>query len=92
MKRRYAVVLTPTTYDDEVGYTVTVPSLPGCITEGDTVDEALSEAREVIALFLETMEELGRPIPPSDEVLTHPLSDEIVTSIEVDAPETALSR
>ncbi len=92
MKRRYAVVLTPTTYDDEVGYTVTIPSLPGCITEGDTVDEALSEAREVITLFLETLDDAGRPIPPSDEVLTHPLSDEIITSVEVDAPEKALSR
>jgi predicted RNase H-like HicB family nuclease len=90
--RRYAIVLAPTVEDDEVGYTVTVPSLPGCITEGDTLDEALSEAREVISLFLETLEDLGRPIPPSDEMLTHPLSDEIITSVEVDAAATALAR
>jgi predicted RNase H-like HicB family nuclease len=92
VKRRYAVVLTPTDQADEVGYTVTVPSLPGCITEGDSVDEALREAREAIALFLETLDEDGEPIPASDTSLTLPISDEIVTSVEVETPERALSR
>ncbi len=59
--RRYTVVLIP---DPEMGgYTVTVPSLPGCITEGDTLDEALRNAREIIAFHLECLEEEGRPIP-----------------------------
>jgi len=35
------------------GFTVTVPSLPGCITHGETVDEALVEARDAIACYLE---------------------------------------
>jgi len=37
----------------EGGYTVYVPSLPGCISEGDTKDEALTNIREAIELFLE---------------------------------------
>lgn len=50
---RYLVVLKPTVYEDEVGYTVNVPALPGCITEGDTVEEALANAREAIGLYIE---------------------------------------
>lgn len=38
---------------DEGGYSVTVPSLPGCISEGNTRDEALANIREAIELYLE---------------------------------------
>jgi len=44
------VVLVPS---DEGGYAVYVPSLPGCISEGDTVEEALANIREAIELYLE---------------------------------------
>jgi predicted RNase H-like HicB family nuclease len=44
------VVLEPS---DEGGYTVYVPSLPGCISEGDTREEALANIREAIELYLE---------------------------------------
>ena len=54
--------------DTEVGgYTVEVPSLPGCVTEGDTVEEALANAREAIALYIEARRELGLEIPPEDD-------------------------
>ena len=38
---------------DEGGYTVFVPSLPGCISEGDDINEALANIQEAIALYLE---------------------------------------
>lgn len=44
------VILEPS---DEGGYTVCVPSLPGCISEGNTVEEALANIREAIELYLE---------------------------------------
>lgn len=66
---RYHVVLKPTVYEDEVGYTVNVPALPGCITEGDTVEEALANAREAIGLYIESLMADNLPIPPSDEVI-----------------------
>lgn len=47
---KLGVVLEPS---DEGGYTVYVPSLPGCISEGDTEQEALSNIQEAIALYLE---------------------------------------
>jgi len=39
---------------DEGVYTVTVPALPGCISEGDTIEEALANIKEAISLYLES--------------------------------------
>jgi predicted RNase H-like HicB family nuclease len=46
---------------DEGGYTVYVPSLPGCISEGNTLDEARENIREAVALYLEPAEEPMAP-------------------------------
>ncbi len=59
--RQYTVILTPD--PEEGGYTVRVPALPGCNTQGDTREEALVNAREAIEGYLETLKDLGRPIP-----------------------------
>lgn len=40
-----------------------VPSLPGCITQGTTRDEAVQNIREVIALYIDVLNDDGRPIP-----------------------------
>lgn len=48
------VILEPS---EEGGYTVTAPSLPGCISEGDTRKEALKNIREAIELYLEPVED-----------------------------------
>lgn len=42
---------------EDKGYTVYVPSLPGCISEGDTYDEALANIREAISLYLEPVDD-----------------------------------
>ena len=47
---RLKVVLEPS---DEGGFTIFVPSLPGCISEGETVDEALKNIQEAVELYLE---------------------------------------
>lgn len=57
---KIGVVLHP---DPEGGFTATVPSLPGCISEGDTVEEALKNIQEAVELFLESMREHGEEIP-----------------------------
>ncbi len=46
---------------DEGGYTVFVPSLPGCVSEGETLDDARRNIREAIALYLEPVDDT---IPP----------------------------
>ena len=59
--RRYTVVLAPD--QDDGGYTVTVPALPGCVTEGDTLEEALANAKDAIQLYLEDLEAERRARP-----------------------------
>jgi len=51
---KFKVVLEPS---NEGGFTVYVPSLPGCISEGDTVEEALVNIKEAIELYLEPVED-----------------------------------
>jgi len=51
---RFKVVLEPS---DEGGFTVYVPSLPGCISEGETVEEALENIRGAVGLYLEPVED-----------------------------------
>jgi len=48
------VILEPS---DEGGYTVIVPALPGCISEGETQEEALANIQEAIELYLEPVED-----------------------------------
>jgi predicted RNase H-like HicB family nuclease len=52
--------LTP---EAEGGYTVTVPSLPGCVTWGETIEEAKKMAKEAILLYVEDMEANNEKIP-----------------------------
>lgn len=59
------VILEPS---DEGGYTVYVPSLPGCISEGDTKEEALRNIREAIELYLEPIEQ-DQTTHPDAEVI-----------------------
>ena len=57
--RRYSVILTP----EDGGYVVTVPALPGCVTEGDTLEEALENARDAIELYVESLVARGLAVP-----------------------------
>ena len=48
---------------EEGGFTVEVPDLPGCISEGDTLEEAQKNIEEAIELYLETLAERKIPLP-----------------------------
>ena len=48
------------------GYTVTVPSLPGCISEGDTFEEAKGNIAEAITAYIESLAKDGEEIPSGD--------------------------
>jgi predicted RNase H-like HicB family nuclease len=59
--RAYTVVLE---YDPDVrAYSVRVPALRGCYTQGDTVEEALANASEAITGHIASLEQIGAPIP-----------------------------
>ena len=59
----YKVILTPA---EEGGFTVTVPALPGCVSEGNTYEKALKNIREAVEGYLNVCRRYGDPIPPSD--------------------------
>lgn len=60
----YNVIFRP---EPEGGFTVIVPSLPGCITYGESLAEAKAMASDAIALYLESLIEDGEPIPSDEE-------------------------
>ena len=60
--------------EPEGGYTVSVPSLPGCITYGKSIDEAKVNAREAIELFIESLLAHGEEIPTEENTLEYNLS------------------
>ncbi|HLB29430.1 MAG TPA: type II toxin-antitoxin system HicB family antitoxin [Dehalococcoidia bacterium] len=60
---RYTVLLHPAEPDEEPGFSVFVPALPGCFSQGDSFEEALEHIREAIQLHLEGMLEDGEEIP-----------------------------
>ena len=64
---KYRVVLIP---EDDCGFSVLVPALPECLTQGDTRDEALSMAREAIEFHLGSLREHGEPIPTAQVEVT----------------------
>jgi predicted RNase H-like HicB family nuclease len=65
--RRYTIILYPDT--EEGGYTVVVPALPGCITQGETIEEAIAMGKDAIQLYVETLLADGLPVPEEQEHL-----------------------
>ena len=67
IERQYTIILEPN--PDEGIYTVSVPALPGCITQGATIEEAIAMAKDAIGLYLEDLVACGEAIP---EEKVHP--------------------
>jgi antitoxin HicB len=65
MSKKFRVILES---NDSGGYTVTVPILPGCVSEGDTRTEALDNIKEAIELYIESLQADGEPIPAEESV------------------------
>jgi antitoxin HicB len=70
-QRTYRILLTP---EDEGGFSVSVPALPGCFTQGETIEEAIEMAKEAISLYIEVLEEEGSPIPDDNKNLEYSLT------------------
>lgn len=60
----YTIVLDP--WPEGGGYTITVPALPGCVTQGRSREEALERAREAIACHIEGLQADGLPVPSEE--------------------------
>lgn len=75
--RTFTVVLEPD--PEEGGFTVLVPALPGCVTQGETREQCLERAREAITGYLEVLAKDGKPIPPGDVNVE-------IASVEIELP------
>lgn len=62
---QYTAVFEPDEKDG--GFTVTIPSLPGCISEGDTFEEALQNIQEAASLYLEVIQSKKQEIPKEEK-------------------------
>ena len=61
MDTRYEIIIFWSNEDQ--AYIAEVPELPGCMADGDTYQQALSSAEQIIQEWIETAQELGRSIP-----------------------------
>ena len=72
---RYQIVLSELSADDGGGFLATVPDLPGCMADGETVGEAAEEARDAIRAYLNAFEEEGKEFPaPARQTATDDVS------------------
>jgi predicted RNase H-like HicB family nuclease len=76
MTLRYTILIE---FDaDGPGYVVFVPALPGCLTQGATVPEAIKRAREAIAGHVAALQDIGEDVPTEDVPA-------LMTVVEIDA-------
>lgn len=74
---KFTVILTLD--PDDGGFTAECPGIPGCISEGDTVEESLANIKEAIEGCLESIAAHGQPLPGEHAV--------IVATVDADVPE-----
>jgi antitoxin HicB len=70
-QRTYRILLTP---EEEGGFSVSVPALPGCFTQGETIGEAIEMAKEAISLYIESLEAEGQFVPDDSRTLEYSLT------------------
>ena len=76
---RFTVILTPD--EEDGGYVVGCPAIPGCISEGDTVEEALINIKEAIEACLETLAARQEPIPHDGVVIVATVDADVPTAV-----------
>lgn len=76
----YTVIFEPA---KEGGYVVSVPALPGCITQGDTFEEALSMIKDAMEGYLAVLKEQGEVIPQEK-------TDTVIAKVIVDNPAASI--
>ena len=60
---KYTVILER---EEDGGYHAFVPALPGCHSQGDTLDEAVENVREAMSAYIESLKAAGEPLPKED--------------------------
>jgi antitoxin HicB len=60
----YPIVIEPLEASDGGGFAAFVPDLPGCMSDGETQQEAIANVQDAIRVWIEAAEEMGRAVPP----------------------------
>jgi predicted RNase H-like HicB family nuclease len=60
----YSVIIEPLSGEDGGGFIAVVPDLPGCMSDGETPEEALASVRDAISEWMDAAEAMGRTVPP----------------------------
>ena len=63
MPLEYPIVIEPLSREDGGGFAAIVPDLPGCMSDGETPEQAVSNVRDAIAAWIEAAHDLGREVP-----------------------------
>jgi antitoxin HicB len=66
--------------DEDGGFVVTCPALPGLVTHGETLEGAREHATEAVELYLELLREDGLPIPASED--HEPIRDRVTVKLQ----------
>ena len=61
--REYPIIIEPLPDEDGGGFLATVPDLPGCMSDGETREEAARAIADAISAWIEEANRMGRPIP-----------------------------
>ena len=75
----YTILFEPA---EEGGYVATCPSLPGLVTEGETLEEAREMAKDAIRGYLESLCKDGLPIPRDREIKLEPVKEKVKVALE----------
>ncbi len=67
---------------EEGGYVVTFPAIPNLATQGETLEEAREMAADCLQGYLETLQELGRPLPKSEDNAVEPTRVEVSVQLK----------
>ena len=77
----YGVQISALTEEDGGGFVAIVPELPGCMSDGETREEALCNVRDAIVSWIEAAEALGRSVPAPKAYMDHMPSGKFMTRI-----------
>lgn len=61
---QYPVLIQPLSAEDGGGFMATVPDLPGCMSDGETPEEAIVNVQDAILCWIEAAGDMGHPVPP----------------------------
>lgn len=76
---RYTIIFEPAA---EGGYVVTCPTLPGLVTEGDSLEEARAMAKDAIRGYLESLRADGQAIPTEATSIADPVKEQVEVALE----------